>query len=74
MSTQKFTQKKAYIDPKTRSGIHNCPQMETTRCSSTGEQINKLVHSDNGILLRTKKNCASKPRKDMEETYMRITK
>ena len=51
------------------SFIHNCQNLEATEIlSSVGEWINKLIHPDNEILFRTKKELSIKLWKDMEET------
>ena len=69
-----------YVHTKTCAQMFIAPLFISTltwkqpRCPSVGEWINKLLHSENGILFRTKKKWAIKPWKDMEDTSMYITK
>ena len=56
------------------SFIHNCPNSEATKILSIGEWMNKLVHPDNGIFFSAKRKWVIKPWKDMEESWMCITK
>ena len=59
--TLKFTEKPEMIIYS--SFIHNYKNLKQLRCPSVGEWINRLIHSDNGLLFSTKKKW-----KDMVET------
>ena len=54
--------------------IHNWQNLKAIKCPPVGECTDKLVHPDSGILSSTANKWAIKPWKDMEETWMHITK
>lgn len=53
--------------------LHNCQSFEATQMSFR-RWVDHVVHAGNGTLFSTKKKWPVKPWKDMEETYMHITK
>ena len=48
--------------------IHNCYNLEVTRCSSVGERIDKLRHIQTIEYYSVLKRNVIKPRKGKEET------